>query len=297
MLQVIHYLCLFLIILLIAAVIESSREKKKINISEYTVSAACVPDAFIGSRFVVIADLHNARFGKDNSKLLDAVSQCKPDYIMIPGDIVVCKKSHKTQNIQSANLIRKLSDIAPVYYSLGNHEEGLRQGMHGTEGQWDMYLRALFSTHESSIHLLDQEGCYIKRENDSIYVAGLTLDRTYFKRFFKKELSAKQISCLFPKEKCFIALMAHNPDYFPEYAASGASMVLAGHNHGGAIRVPIFGGVISPRFHLFPKYDKGKYVIDNSTMILSAGLGSHSVFLRINNVPEINVILLQKQIK
>lgn len=297
MLQVISYLCLFLLILLTVAIIESNREKKKINISEYTISSTCVPDAFIGSRFVVLADLHNARFGKDNSKLLDAVLRCKPDYIMIPGDIVVCKKSHKNKNIQSADVIKKLSEIAPVYYSLGNHEEGIRQGVHGTDGQWDMYLRTLFASSKLPIHLLDQEGCYIQRGNDKIYVAGLTLDRTYFKRFIKKKLSPGQINGLLPKEDCFFVLMAHNPDYFSEYAALGASMVLSGHNHGGAIRMPHFGGVISPRFHLFPRYDKGKYVIGNSTMILSAGLGSHSIFLRINNIPEINVILLQKQIK
>ena len=81
------------------------------------------------------------------------------------------------------------------------------------------------------------------------------------------------------------------------YADAGADLVLAGHNHGGMIRLPLFGGVISPRFHLFPKFDRGKYVKNATTMILSGGLGTHSIPLRVNNVPELLLVRLHNTTK
>ena len=55
--------------------------------------------------------------------------------------------------------------------------------------------------------------------------------------------------------------------------------VLAGHFHGGMVRIPKFGGVISPQFQIFPKYDAGEFHEGETTMILSRGLGNHSIKL------------------
>ena len=81
--------------------------------------------------------------------------------------------------------------------------------------------------------------------------------------------------------------MAHNPDYFEEYAAWGADLVLSGHVHGGMMRLPILGGVVSPAFKLFPKYDGGLFQQGKSTMILSRGLGMHTIPIRIFNPGEL----------
>ena len=85
-------------------------------------------------------------------------------------------------------------------------------------------------------------------------------------------------------------LIAHNPLYFPQYAAWGADLTVSGHVHGGIIRLPLLGGVISPAIVLFPKYDGGKFEIDGKNMILSRGLGTHSIHVRMFNPCELCII-------
>ena len=88
------------------------------------------------------------------------------------------------------------------------------------------------------------------------------------------------------KEKYQI-LLAHNPDYFENYAQWGADLVLSGHVHGGIMRLPLLGGVISPTLLLFPKYDGGLFKKGSSAMILSRGLGTHTLPIRIFNPGEL----------
>ena len=94
------------------------------------------------------------------------------------------------------------------------------------------------------------------------------------------------------KEGVYQILLAHNPEYFEEYAAWGADLVLSGHVHGGIMRLPLLGGVISPKLVLFPKYDGGRFYEKDSTMILSRGLGMHTLPIRIFNPAELVVIHL-----
>ncbi|MBQ8316140.1 MAG: metallophosphoesterase, partial [Lachnospiraceae bacterium] len=83
-------------------------------------------------------------------------------------------------------------------------------------------------------------------------------------------------------------LLAHFPDHFPNYARL-AALVVSGHNHGGIIRLPFVGGIISPQLYL-PPYTRGCYTEDNSTMVVSAGIGSHSLPARLFDRVEYCVI-------
>jgi predicted MPP superfamily phosphohydrolase len=93
--------------------------------------------------------------------------------------------------------------------------------------------------------------------------------------------------------KNFAILIAHNPVYFTEYTRWGADLTLSGHLHGGLVRLPFIGGVASPQIRLFPKYSAGNYTENGQQMIVSRGLGSHSLMPRIWNAPEIVSITLK----
>ena len=90
-------------------------------------------------------------------------------------------------------------------------------------------------------------------------------------------------------------LLSHTPFYFEDYEKWGADLILAGHVHGGIIRLPYVGGLLSPNRHFFPKYDLGKYNKNNSTMIVTKGLGGSKVLVRINCKPEIVKITLKSK--
>ena len=96
-----------------------------------------------------------------------------------------------------------------------------------------------------------------------------------------------------PDPEAFHILLAHNPVYFDTYAAWGADLTLSGHLHGGIIRIPGIGGLITPQAQLFPKYDRGLISVNGKYMVVSAGLGEHTVPIRIFNPPQLILITVE----
>lgn len=245
-------------------------------------------------RIVMIADLHNQVYGTANAELLSAVSGERPDLILLPGDMIVCRKSEREQAYATAAFIGKMTGIAPVYYAYGNHERGLVEGVRETEGIWEAYERQLAGV--KNLHMLVNECAVLEPWNAR--VCGLDLSRAYYKRIIKKPLQKAALTAMIKplSTEYYNILMAHNPDYFRSYCKLNPDLILAGHNHGGMIRIPGIGGVVSPRLHPFPKYDYGVYE-DKETeakMVVTAGCGMHSIHVRINNPPEIVVIDVNK---
>ena len=87
---------------------------------------------------------------------------------------------------------------------------------------------------------------------------------------------------------CF--LLAHDPLPFKAYAGWGADVTFSGHIHGGVIRLPFIGGLLSPERKFFPKYSKGLYHIGRSKLVVSAGLGK----FRLNNPSQLLLITLKQ---
>ena len=142
------------------------------------------------------------------------------------------------------------------------------------------------------VHLLENGSERLEIQRMALRIWGLELDQTYFRRGGRSVLTASRIDEMLgrPEEGCFHILLAHHPAYFDAYASWGADLTLSGHLHGGMIRLPFVGGLVSPQMRLFPKYDKGLYTKKGKKLIVSAGLGNHTVNIRINNPPELVVI-------
>ena len=87
-----------------------------------------------------------------------------------------------------------------------------------------------------------------------------------------------------------VILLAHDPTWGPVYSQWGADLTLSGHYHGGVIRFPLIGGFISPRWDLFPHYDYGMYQEGENKMLVTSGLGQHTIPVRFNNLPEMVLI-------
>ena len=89
-------------------------------------------------------------------------------------------------------------------------------------------------------------------------------------------------------------LLAHNPAYVEAYRKWGADLILSGHLHGGIVRIPGIGGVIAPDLTLFPKYSGDIYRKEDATVVVSKGLGAHSVPIRLLNPAEMVVLVLNE---
>jgi len=69
-------------------------------------------------------------------------------------------------------------------------------------------------------------------------------------------------------------LLTHNPLYADTYSNWGADLTLSGHIHGGMIRIPFVGGLLSPEREFFPEYDAGKYQVNGKILIVNRGLAT-----------------------
>ena len=237
------------------------------------------------AKLLIIADLHNKQYGRHNGKLWNAVEAIAPDYIIIAGDMMTAHRGK--ENTAAWEFLRLLSSKYPVYYGNGNHE--LRFNT-----QPDSYgpAAALYDEKVAGLPVwrLRNESVHIPGLNMNIF--GLDLPREYYQRFPKVRLSVDYLDGILgaPVPDAVNLLIAHNPEHFAAYAAWGADLVAAGHMHGGIVRLPLVGGLVSPRLTLFPRYDGGLYTEGRSTMVVSRGLGSHLMPLRLNNPGELVVV-------
>ena len=283
-LKIISIICFLIIIAIVIVFIESYRESRLIKISEYTINSSKIKCR--NFKIAMISDYHNSKFPNNNKLLFDLIKKTKADIIIIAGDMITCKKNKYDKNIESLRVVNDLSKIAPVYYAFGNHELGATGVNESVGNIWN----DLKSELNEDINVLVNKKQDLDDFNISIY--GLSIDPIFYKRYTKNELQINEIN-----EKLgqldsdkFNILIAHSPEYFNTYSKWGADLILSGHNHGGLVRLPVLGGVISPKLKIFPQYDYGRFIKDKSIMILSNGLGSHTLKIRVNNKPEIVLI-------
>lgn len=142
----------------------------------------------------------------------------------------------------------------------------------------------------------------IEKENSSInlYEIDMPLDGATGLYVRKEQLEDNYIKNILSEINLneFNILLAHNPLFIEQYSEWGADLVLSGHIHGGIVRIPIANvGIASPEGGYFPKYDAGKFKVDDTIMIVNRGLGTASINLRIFNKPEISVIVLKSKRK
>ena len=236
-------------------------------------------------KLVLLTDLHDKTFGKNNMRLVQYIDGINPDLIVIAGDMYTAFKDNKA--IQAKNLMKILSQKYNIYYANGNHELKTQTRADEFGPVYSEYIDYL---NKCNICHLDNKCIQLDEYNVNIY--GLNLPFDYYKKFIDIELRTEDLEKYLgkaSKDKVNI-LLAHNPEYFKSYVSWGADLVLSGHYHGGLMRLPFLGGVISPRYKLFPEYDFGEYEEAGSKMILSCGLGTHTLPIRIFNPGEISVI-------
>ncbi len=239
-------------------------------------------------RFVLISDLHNKVYGNRNDKVIDAIHRIDPDFIILAGDLVTSRvKEDMTPGI---DLMNALGQKYKIYYGLGNHESKIQKDTEHFGDQFDRLMKAVASP---NMRVLQNESVDLPQYN--IRVTGLDLDLEYFAHFRIRKMQENYLRDTLPeydRTKCNI-LIAHNPDYFEDYARWGAQLVLSGHVHGGIMRLPFLGGVIAPSYKIFPKYDGGVFRSGASVMLLGRGLGSHTLPFRFFNPAELYEVILK----
>ena len=150
---------------------------------------------------------------------------------------------------------------------------------------------------EAGVTVLENQKIQITRNGESITLMGIQDPsfRTDYLFGDAEIVSRQALSELQNESDGFTVLLSHRPELFDVYVDTGIDLVFSGHAHGGQFRLPFIGGLVAPNQGLFPKYDAGRFNEDNTTMIVSRGVGNSIIPLRINNPPEIVVVELKRQ--
>ena len=254
-----------------------------LEITEYYVTSSKIPDSFDGFEFAQISDLHNAEFGDENKDILELLSQIEPDMIALTGDLI---DSCQTDIEIALDFASKAVQIAPVYYVSGNHEARIPE-----------YAELKMGLTEAGVTVLENQKIQITKDGESITLIGIQDPsfRTDYLFGDAESVSRQAITSLQNESDGFTVLLSHRPELFELYVDTGVDLVFSGHAHGGQFRLPFVGGLVAPNQGFFPKYDAGQFIEENTTMIVSRGVGNSIIPFRINNPPEIVVVELKRQ--
>lgn len=250
---------------------------------EFTVDLPYISGNTI--RAVIISDLHDHYFGKDNKKLVNKIKRTQPDLILMDGDML-------NENSDNANvpcsLVKQVRDIAPVYYALGNHE------IEYTNRNKSDLIEQL---EKAGAVILDKEYVDLDINGVSVRLGGM-YDYAFGLDGNDSAMAAPEdvLSFLqdFQTTDRLKIMLAHRPESFVFGDASKTwdiDLVICGHVHGGQIVLPGIGGLYGSDQQWFPEYVHGLYEKDNLKIFITSGLGSNRQILpRFNNPPEIAVL-------
>ena len=250
-----------------------------IQTDAYSFTSPGLPSEFDGFRIVQLSDLHGRSFGEGNSRLIAAVERAEPDMIAITGDLVDAQSELE----EVLPFIRKLLELAPVYYVTGNHEWG--------SGKARDTLGALRSL---GVECLENRFVSVERGGAHILIAGVNDPNGPSDQKTPEQLAAE----LYASEpNPFWLLLAHRNNLFSGgYCCLGANLTLCGHAHGGVWRLPFTDGLIGPDKRPLPSFTSGFYRCEDGCgmwVFVSRGLGNSPHYMpRLFNRPQVAVITL-----
>ena len=258
-------------------------QNRWLSTSEYEVTVPGLPISFEGKRVLHLSDLHSKRYGDGFNNLINSCSFLDPDYVFFTGDLFSRSETNLDPKLL---LMQRLMKLAPVYYIPGNHE-----------GDVPDRAAVLFEAlRREGVHVLVNRSEHIESGGEYINLVGAALPQSHYRTRsgfsgrtpitprLMRELVGR------PEQGCVNVLLAHDPLPFKAYAAWGADLVFAGHVHGGVVRLPGVGGVLSPERRFFPEYSKGVYTLGQSSMVVSAGLGK----FRLHNPSQVILVTLKQ---
>lgn len=269
-----------LAVLLAVFVIWTAWGNQALMVNTYRITSGDLPKAFDGFRIAQLSDLHNCQMGKNNENLISMLQAEEPDIIVITGDMI---DSRQTDVDIALHLAGELVQIAPCYYVSGNHEARV--------SEYDSLKAGLI---ELGVTVLENAKVTIELSGAKITLAGVA-DPSFKTDYLQGDdvtVMSSILTELLAEEDGYTILLSHRPELFEVYAEHNVDLVFSGHAHGGQFRIPFIGGLIAPNQGLFPKYDAGIYEEENTTMVVSRGIGNSIVPFRINNRPEIVLVEL-----
>jgi len=231
-------------------------------------------------KIALVSDLHCTRFGKNNRRLINKITSQDFDFLIVAGDVINGRPDDLKYAVEFFDAVKEKGIKA--YYTYGNHEQKLSLI---DDAALDDYESAI----KDHVEIVNNDTVV----SDGITLKGLLIPLCMYRDKFdniKNYFNAEKLVGKFANDGNYHILVAHDPTFASMYKEIGADLIVSGHLHGGILRIPFIGGVISPRHELFPRRTRGLYDEGNAKLLVSSGIGWHAIPLRFCNDPQICVI-------
>lgn len=258
-------------------------QNKDIYTREVTYESPKIPKSFNNFKITQVSDFHNTYYGRGGKHLLKKVKDTAPDIILVTGDLIDRRTPNEARGIK---MLKDLMKIAPCYYVTGNHEAFYKNFL----GIYEKILN-------TGVHNASTNDFFISRRNDSIEITGIHDLRIFGDEETNPNIYNEYDEMLHERLNHvgdhFTILLAHRPEQFSRYSKYPVDLIFSGHAHGGQIRLPVVKGLYAPDQGVLPKFTEGVHKQNNSTLIISRGLGNSRFPWRVFNRPEIVSVTLK----
>lgn len=242
------------------------------EITEYKIEKVNLKSKKINEniKIVQISDFHSSKY-INQDKLIKDIENYNPDIIFLTGDMIDGKKADIGITIDFFNKIKKLNK--DIYFVIGNHEF-----RNINVAEFLNYIKEL------GVIILDNRSIFLKEYN--INLAGITFG-------LNREEYNKAIDNF--DEKNYNILLSHSPKYPINYHGNIEDLILSGHTHGGQVRIPFIGAIVSSGEGFLPKYDRGIFNLKKSYLYIDSGIGTTALPLRLFCKSQISFIEIDKE--
>lgn len=246
-------------------------------------------------KIAVLADLHMKTEEWRVKEIVSIIETEKPDFVLVAGDLITTYpaayagvRGNFEWTIKIAGMMRQVAKNCKVFYVDGNHEIYLKESL--DNAYFPAFERYQKELHEAGVQVLHNESV---RLDEQVVLYGHEFSYEYYRRRGRVDMSTAEIvkAVGVPYKDIYTVLLTHDPTKFGVYADWGADLIVSGHMHGGVIRIGNRGLLGADRT-VFPRYCYGKYQKDDCTLIVTGGLGEHSIWKRIFNPPEVVIVNL-----
>ena len=270
---------IFILILIISSIVLYSRfiGTNGLVIKETAIIDSNLPKNFYGLKMVQISDIHYkvTTTKEELQKIVKEINLLKPDIVVLTGDLFDNNIKYKKNDYE--DLIKILNDI---YYNIGKY---------AIKGEDDLKINKWEEVISESnfIDLNDKHEFVYSNGIDPLLLVGISSN--YKKNHIKKTLESiyEEINT----EYKYSILLTHEPDVIDEIDYSKFNLILAGHTHGGQIKLPFIGGIIKDKYANV--YTKEYYELGNTKFYISSGIGTSKYKFRLLNTPSFNFYRLR----
>jgi len=215
-------------------------------------------------RLVHLSDFHSEERPLNEPRAVELVRELKPDLILVTGDFINDEKGLPT----ALKAVQDLTGIARVFLVTGNFDLGLLpdKAFQGTAAR-----------------MLDVDYEDIVIRGTPVRVSGMLIGMEPFFPLFMRKL---------PSSPAYHVFLNHYTDLVYEADKAGVDLYLAGHTHGGQVRLPFYGALVTLA-KLGKRFESGFYRVKEMALYVNRGLGmegGRAPRVRFLCRPEITVI-------